>query len=265
MELLSCPICQNPLFEQNRCLKCERGHSFDIAKEGYVNLLPAGKGQHGDNKLMLNGRRLFLESDYYRNLKDAVCDALRTYAKSDGVLLDEGCGEGYYTEGMAYALPSAVLYGFDISREAVKLCAKRKCGHFFVGSTYAVPMGDNSVDTLTLLFSPFCREEILRLLKKDGIFIMAVPGEKHLFGLKKVLYDVPYPNVPESAEIEGFSLLSHQHLTNEITVEGQASINALFSMTPYYYKTSKEGHERLAGLTRLKTETEFELFVYRKK
>lgn len=265
MELLVCPICKNILSKCDHSLTCQTGHSFDVAKEGYVNLLPSAKSQHGDNKLMIVGRRRFLESGYYENLKNALCDVLRTHAEVGDVLLDEGCGEGYYTEAMARALPEASVYGFDISREAVKLCAKKKCGTFFVGSTYAVPMQSASVDVLTLLFSPFCREEILRLLKKDGIFIMAVPGERHLYGLKKVLYDTPYLNAPQSPEIEGFSLLSHHHLKNEIKVEGDEMIHALFSMTPYYYKTSREGHARLSSLTELKTETEFELFVYRKK
>ncbi len=264
MELLICPICKRALAKRGQSLTCEDSHSFDLSREGYVNLLVGAKGQHGDNKLMLSGRRTFLEHGFYGNLKEAVSGALRAYAKEDGVLLDVGCGEGYYTAGMAKALPRASVYGFDISREAVRLAAKRKCGSFFVGSAYEVPMRAESADAVTLLFSPFCREEILRVLKKDGIFIMAVPGERHLLGLKSVLYDEPYLNTPEDAALDGFTLLSHTHLENEITVEGGDMIEALFSMTPYYYKTSREGHERLARLESLKTETAFELFVYKK-
>lgn len=247
-----------------KSLACKNSHSFDIAKEGYVNLLVGGKGQHGDNKMMLLGRRTFLESGFYSILKDAVCHALKKHVKADGVILDVGCGEGYYTAGIKEALPSATVYGFDVSREAVRLAAKRKCGHFFVGSAYDVPMCTDSADAVTLLFSPLCLEEILRVLKKGGIFVTAVPAERHLWGLKKVLYDKPYQNTPEDGVPDGFTLLSRMRLEDEIAVKGQDVIHALFSMTPYFYKTSREGHERLEGLEELKTEIAFELFVYQK-
>ena len=189
---------------------------------------------------------------------------MKEYAKGDGIILDVGCGEGYYTAGMKEALPSATVYGFDVSREAVRLAAKRKCGHFFVGSAYNVPMRTESADAVTLLFSPLCLDEILRVLKRGGIFVTAVPAERHLWGLKEVLYDKPYQNEPADGVPDGFTLLSHSHLEDLIAIEGQDMIHALFSMTPYFYKTSKEGHERLEGLNALKTEIAFELFVYQK-
>jgi len=264
MSFLSCPICQTELTEQESCFQCANRHSFDIAKEGYVNLLVGEKGQHGDNKLMLQARRLFLENGFYSDLKDTVCHALCEYSSPDAVLVDEGCGEGYYTEGMAKVLPAARVFGFDISREAVRLAAKRKCGSFFVGSTYKVPLQDACADTVTLLFSPFCREEILRILKKNGIFIMAVPSADHLFELKEVLYEKPYRNQVQDSKIDGFTLLAYRHTHNTITLNSKEEIAALFSMTPYYYKTPRQGHEKLEKLERLTTTTSFEVFVYRK-
>lgn len=265
MDILRCPVCAAALHGQDRSFKCENGHSFDLSKEGYVNLLTGEKGQHGDNKLMLSARRLFLEKGYYAPLKEAVCEALRTVMPERGRLLDEGCGEGYYTQGMANALPQAEIFGFDISKEAVRMAAKRKCGFFFVGSTYSVPIASQSVDAVTLLFSPFCREEILRVLKDDGIFVMAVPGEMHLWELKTALYETPYRNEVQDTQIEGFTLLKKTEINDRITVETQEEIAALFSMTPYYYKTSREGHERLAKLSRLETAISFTLLVYRKQ
>lgn len=266
MSILSCPVCGAPLAEKEKNLLCDKGHSFDIAKEGYVNLLLGAKGQHGDNRLMLDGRRRFLENGYYRELRLAVFEEIQKRAKAGCTLLDVGCGEGYYTAAMANAIEAydGTLYGFDVSRDAVRLAAKRKCGRFFVGSAYKMPVRENSIDILTLLFSPFCREEILRVLKKNGIFIMAIPGRMHLYGLKEAVYDTPYPNEVADADIDGFSLLARQHIENEITLTEKALIEALFSMTPYYYKTSPKDREKLSHLDTLKTKIEFELLVYQK-
>lgn len=268
MSILACPVCRRPLTESEGRFSCECRHSFDTAREGYVNLLQNAKGQHGDNRLMLDGRRHFLEAGHYAPLKEAVSAAVKTHARQRAILLDVGCGEGYYTEALTRAASSlgGTLYAFDVSRDAVRYAAKRKCGaRLFVGSAYAMPILDGSVDVLTLLFSPFCREEILRALKPDGIFVMAIPGVRHLFGLKEVLYDTPYENQVANTHIEGFSLLSHQHISGEITLKGKEEIEALFSMTPYYYKTSPRDKEKLARLDGLTTQTEFELLVYQKK
>ena len=267
MSILACPVCRLPLYENTPCLLCDRGHSFDRAREGYVNLLQNAKGQHGDNRLMLDGRRLFLEKGFYEPLRQAVCDAVKEHAKENAVHLDVGCGEGYYTDGLARTLKeiNGESYAFDISRDAVKYAAKRKSGaHLFVGSAYAMPVLDDSIDVLTLLFSPFSREEILRVLKPRSIFVMAIPGERHLWGLKEAVYDTPYLNQVASTEISGFSLLSHRHIEDEIKLEGTQEIEALFSMTPYYYKTSPKDRAKLSLLDTLKTKIEFELLVYRK-
>ena len=267
MKILSCPICNTPLTDEGKTLSCPSGHRYDVSKEGYVNLLSHAYGQHGDNKLMLQARRRFLSGGYYDNLKDTVYDTVKKHLKERVCLLDAGCGEGYYTQKMAEAIKSVggTLYGFDISRDAVKLAAKRKCGSFFVGSAYKMPVIDASVDILTLLFSPFCREEILRVLKKDGLFLMAIPGKNHLFGLKQAIYDTPYLNQVADTEIDGFSLVSSQHIENEITLSSKEDIEALFAMTPYYYKTSPHDKEKLYGLSSLTTKTEFELLLYRKE
>ena len=266
MSVLICPICGASLKEDGKSLLCPKNHRYDVSKEGYVNLLPPAHGQHGDNKLMINARRHFLEGGYYADLREAVSAKIRENAKADCTLLDVGCGEGYYTEKMASAVfaKGGALYGFDISRDAVRLAAKRGCGCFFVGSAYKMPIESESVDLLTLLFSPFCREEILRVLKKDGIFLMVIPGAKHLYGLKSVLYDTPYLNQVQDTKIDGFALVEQVHIEKEITVLGKEDIEALFSMTPYYYKTSPRDKEKLSSLSALSTHTEFELLLYKK-
>ena len=156
------------------------------------------------------------------------------------------------------------MYAFDISKDALKAAAARRCATFFVAGAYAMPVADEAFDFVTLFFSPFCREEILRALKPGGIFIMAYPAERHLWGLKTALYETPYLNRPENCEIDGFTLLSKQSISKEILLKDAQSIHDLLAMTPYYYKTSQNDKEKLFSLSSLQTEIAFYLTVYRK-
>ncbi len=268
MDILSCPVCHTPLHKTCGRLTCDEGHSFDLSREGYVNLLIGSKGSHGDNRLMLEGRRRFLESGYYECLKDAIVRTLLYHAEKDCVLVDVGCGEGYYTEALSRALSqrNGTVYGLDVSKDAVRYAARRRCGaQLFVGSAYGMPLRDECADIVTLFFSPFAREELLRVLKKNGIFMMAIPGEEHLFGLKSAVYKTPYKNHVLDTQIEGFTLLCEEKIEGEITFSDQESIQALFAMTPYYYKTSKEDKEKLKHLLTLTTRIEFLLLTYQKR
>ena len=266
MSHLTCPVCRATLSRREKTLCCPAGHSFDLAKQGYVNLLRSGGKQHGDNALMVEARRRFLSEGHYKPLADALQAAVSTHLSKDSVLLDVGCGEGYYTAAIRAAVgKEADLYAFDISRDALKAAAKRGLdATLFVASAYDVPIADDSMDGVCLFFSPYAREEILRVLKRGGFFFMAIPAERHLFGLKQVLYDKPYLNRPEDTKIEGLRLLSDTRISGEITLRDKESIAALFAMTPYYYKTSARDKEKLASLSTLTTETDFRLLVYQK-
>lgn len=266
--VLCCPVCQKPLIrgEKNYC--CEEKHSFDIARDGYVNLLLGTAGTHGDNRLMIAARQSFLNAGFYCDLATAYAAMLQKLPLEEGaVLLDAGCGEGYYLSVACTALAGKNLrfLGFDISKDALHFASKRNLPtSLFVASAYRVPVLPGKVSVLSLFFSPFCREEILRMLKPGGFFIMAIPGEKHLFSLKKAIYDAPYPNKPHPFALDGFTLLSHRHTENNILLSSQEEIQALFAMTPYYYKTSERDRQKLSVLEELKTETSFELLLYRK-
>ena len=113
------------------------------------------------------------------------------------------------------------------------------------------------------LFAPFCREEFERVLKKDGILIMVIPSERHLWGLKQAVYDTPYLNDVKDYDVKGFKLLEMEKITYEMIIDNNQDIQNLFSMTPYYYKTGKKEQERLANLENLKTEAEFEILTYK--
>ncbi len=263
-----CPVCGEDLEDTGKARICCNRHSFDKAKSGYVHLAlhTSGHKNHGDNKEMVRARRAFLETDAYAPLRDAVTSAAKKYSVFGGVALDSGCGEGYYTQGVAAALDGKMqVLGFDISKDAVNFAAKRcRTVQFAVASAFSIPVKDNSVDMLFEIFSPFSEDEFLRVLKSGGVLIEVIPGARHLYGLKTAVYDTPYENEVASFTRNGYTLRECVHLQNQITVDNPTDIQNLFLMTPYYYKTGKTEQARLQTLQTLTTETEFYVLVYRK-
>lgn len=267
--LFCCPVCGQILKHEGNSLVCENSekkHSFDLARQGYVHLVKSNKMHSknpGDTALMVNSRREFLEADYYGIFADELLRLAEKYGTESSVILDCGCGEGYYTEKLAEK--HTKVHGFDISKLAVKAAAgKYKNINFAVASVFDIPFSDDSADILTDVFSPLAEKEFLRVLKKGGVFIYAVPGERHLWGLKEVLYENPYENEHKDTDYEGFSLLERVSVKGEIHLDETRQIMNLFSMTPYYWKTDIKGSERLKKLNSLDTEIHFDFLVYRK-
>lgn len=265
MSVLVCPVCKNELFRIDNTLKCSLNHSFDFAKEGYVNLLSAHKtgDRVGDNKSMAASRKNFLNKGYYKLLSKAVAECLEKYTDKNDVVLDICCGEGYYTSELAESFERR-YYGFDISKNMVRLAAKRKCGaDFFVANISSIPIKDSSVKFAFHLFAPFHSEEFSRILCEDGVIITAVPGRDHLFEMKQILYKEPYYN-DEKASCSG-NLIPFDKIRakGKITLETQEDIQALFQMTPYYYHTPSEGMNRLESVNSLTTTIDFVLYVYK--
>lgn len=268
-----CPVCGKALSENGGALRCAAGHSFDRAKEGYVNLLLASRMHSklpGDSKEMVAARNRFLNGGGYAPFAAELARLCAELArKKGGVLhiLDAGCGEGYYDEAICTELErqglSFELAGFDISKAAVRLAAKRKLpgAAFAVASSFAAPVESGWADVVLNIFSPFAGEEFHRCLAPDGTLIYAVPTAEHLMGLKDVLYDEPYENPCQQVDYPGFSLAGETRVEERITVEGQA-IGDLFAMTPYYWKTPAEGSARLARLERLETPIGFRFLLY---
>lgn len=272
MSSLVCPVCGGAFEIRDRSYKCPSGHSFDIAAKGYVNLLLSNHMNAklpGDNKLMVNARAEFLGKGYYSHLAEAVSEAVLRHF-GGGVILDAGCGEGYYTENI-YRKVKAVcddisLVGIDISKFACAYAARRfkgdPCCETAAASVFHIPMADGAADTLVTMFAPFCREEYHRVLKSGGSLIMAIPSEEHLLSFKEKIYDEPYLNKLSDTCIEGFELVETIRSSAEIFIDNAKDIGSLFAMTPYYYKTGEEGHRRVNAMETLTTQADFTILCY---
>ena len=244
MELI-CPICQLPLFCEGRSLRCGRNHSFDVARQGYVNLLPVQQKRSlhpGDTREQVLSRREFLESGAYGPIVEAVKAAAEGHA---GPILDVGCGEGWYAVQVADHL-GAELTGLDISKEAVRCAAAKYKGRRWICGTAAhLPIPDDSVGVLMSMFALTMPLEFSRVLKKDGIFIQVLAAQDHLMGLKSIIYpEILLKEKDSVPTLEGFSLVSSTPVRFEFTVEGPQITN-LLSMTPHFWRISAEGAKRL--------------------
>lgn len=270
--LFRCPICGGPLTREERAYRCPVGHSYDIAKEGYTYLLPPNQKHSaapGDDKGMAVARRDFLSKGYYVPLLNTLCTEISARTGNSPALLDTGCGEGYYTAGIFRALAEAGkgprMAGTDISKFILRYAAKReKDVEFAVASSYHLPVADGSMDILLNCFSPLALEEFRRVLKPGGVFLYVVPAADHLWELKQVLYEKPYPNEEKETPYEGFAYDAIVPVDARIHLESQADIHALFQMTPYYWKTPKAGAERLAALDTLDCRIAFRVHIFRK-
>ena len=262
MELI-CPICQLPLFCEGRSLRCGRNHSFDVARQGYVNLLPVQQKRSlhpGDTREQVLSRREFLESGAYGPIVEAVKAAAEGHA---GPILDVGCGEGWYAVQVADHL-GAELTGLDISKEAVRCAAAKYKGRRWICGTAAhLPIPDDSVGVLMSMFALTMPLEFSRVLKKDGIFIQVLAAQDHLMGLKSIIYpEILLKEKDSIPTLEGFSLVSSTPVRFEFTVEGPQITN-LLSMTPHFWRISAEGAKRLKETKTLTDTASCVVNVYR--
>ena len=268
--LLVCPLCGGALTRQGGSYLCPNGHCHDVAKEGYTYLLPVNQKHSkspGDDKAMAAARNAFLGKGYYAPLRDALCKLSVALTGPAPAVLDSGCGEGYYTAGIYRALCAAgktpVMAGIDISKPILRLAAKRERDiQFAVASSYRLPVADGSVELLLNCFSPLAIEEFQRVLRPGGHFVYVVPGQWHLWEMKQVLYDQPYPNEVKETPYEGFRYKDIVRVADNIHLDCPADIQALFGMTPYCWKTPKAGVEKLCKLNELDCRIAFDIHVF---
>ena len=264
MELL-CPLCGAPLCRTEHSYRCANRHSFDIARQGYVNLLPVQQKHSlhpGDTKEQVVARRAFLNQGYYQPIVDALIETARELG-CQGPLLDVGCGEGYYSSRLAAAL-DAELLGLDISKEAVRCAAGAYKNAAWVCATAShLPVGNGSIKLLTSLFSLTMPEEFHRVLAEDGCYFQVLAAQDHLLGLKSVIYPELFLWEKDSVpELPRFKLVKTVPIRFTFTVEGQMVKN-LFSMTPHVYRISKAGAEALEKTDALTDTASCVLNVYR--
>ena len=263
---LLCPICGEELNLTGKQYVCPQNHSFDVARQGYVNLLTVQQKHSlnpGDTREQVLSRREFLEAGFYAPIADTLVETAKKLNVS-GQILDVGCGEGYYSARLADAL-GAPLTGLDISKEAVRCAAAKYKGKQWLCATAAhIPVEDGSVSLLTSLFALTLPQEFSRVLKEGGYYFQVLAAEDHLLGLKGIIYDqLNFKEKNTVPELPGFELKESLPIRFSFTVEGQ-QIQNLFSMTPHVFRIGKAGAQRLRQTETLTDTASCILNVYRR-
>lgn len=248
MELL-CPICRGPLTKLDGNWQCGNRHSFDIARQGYVNLLTVDRkhAKHpGDTKEQVAARKAFLDSGFYKPIAETVKELVTPLAP--GSVLDVGCGEGYYLTQLQSALPRTEFAGLDISKDAVRFAAVRNKNALWLTATAAaLPFPDASFSGILSMFALTMEEEFARVLAADGWYLQVIAGEDHLMGLKNIIYpEILRKEKTLHPEFRGFQLKQTKTLEFSFTVDSTEQVQNLLSMTPHFWRISKEGAQRLA-------------------
>ncbi len=267
-DALACPLDGEPLSQSGTCWRCPAGHSFDVARQGYLHLLPVQKKRSldpGDSKDMVAARRRFLNAGFYQPVAEAVNKAVTTDAGDTKPLacLDAGCGEGYYLRQLAASNMdrSLALVGVDISKWAILAAAKQdKRPRWLVGSNANLPVLSGTLDCVLCLFGFPVYSEFARALKPGGMVIQADAGPDHLRELREIIYPSIKPEKPPMAEVpDGFSDLGTETVRYSLTLENQAAIADLLAMTPHFYRAPAEGRVRAETLETLTVTVEVKL------
>lgn len=253
--------------------KCPNNHCFDVAKQGYVNLLPVQNKRSkepGDDKTMIVARHNFLRKNYYLPIVNAVRNIVDTHLGdatkiSEAIhLYDAGCGTGYYINELAALYPKAIAAGHDISKNAVQVAsANYKTVQFAVASSINIPIQTSSQDVVLEVFSPSCEQQYDRILKETGLLITVNPAAYHLKELKALLYDAPDAHSSKAKEFDLFELIDTQALHFEIEFESPMCSTNLLTMTPYYWKANDEQKQNIKA-SLAKVTAHFEINVYKK-
>ncbi|MFX5833750.1 putative RNA methyltransferase [Acinetobacter baumannii] len=264
---LMCPVCRQRLELVSKTWRCEQGHSYDIAKQGYVNLHVV---QHkhsknpGDTPESVDARRAFLQGGYYQPLQQALVHLLKDLKAK--MVLDIGCGEGYYTSAMQQVVEQCI--GVDIAKNAVQRAAKLNDKvTWVVGTGATLPVIDQSMDVCTSLFSPIPQTEILRVLKDDGYLIVVTPASDHLYAMREALFEQVNPHTPQKfvEQLQDLFELKEQQVIDAPLVLDQQALKNLIAMTPYAYKASPERRIQLEQKAHLQVTASFQIYLFQKR
>ena len=278
-DLLICPICKNELVRmfKEKTYQCINNHNFDIAKQGYVNLLTNNQKKSklpGDSKEMVQARTRFLSKGYYSTLSvkinECVIKQLEIINSNSYNILDVGCGSGYYTNELMKSIQerniTAYYFGLDISKEAVKCAsASNKLITWVVANSFYLPFEEDFFHCILSVFSPVKIEECTRVMKNNGIFIRVLPGINHLIQIRDIIYETVILNEgkdPNDA-YEGLKLIDMSKVCFDISMEKE-DILSLVEMTPHYWKTSKFNKEPLNDIRMLTVTIDMQILIYEK-
>ena len=252
---LCCPLCKKSLLRQENSFSCENHHSFDLARQGYLHLLPVQQKHSlnpGDTKEMLLSRRRFLDGAFYLPIAKSVTNALLQFAPLKPTVVDVGCGEGYYTAYMKSHCPGHYA-GVDISKDGVRMaCSRSREISWLVATASSLLFGDGAVDAVTCMFSLLLPEEYGRILKKGGCVVEVTVGSEHLRELKEIIYDEVFEQHKQPSPCpKGFDEVRREEHRFSVTL-ANGPLCDLLHMTPHFWRIHQQRREQLEATNALR-------------
>jgi len=253
-----CPVCRESLalVGEARRWQCPSGHSYDVAREGYVNLLPPQhrrSRQPGDSPEMIRARRRFLATGAYDPMSTALAKIIAS--KGPKTVLDVGCGEGRHTRFVSAPMVQAV----DVAKAAVAAAARSDdAGWYAVASAADLPVADSSVDVAMAAFSPVISAELARVIRPGGVVVIAHPGRAHLAKLRALVYPDARPHTPRTQLADGsawFTEVGRHSVTFPVAVTEASGLRDLYAMTPYRWHAPRDIGDRINSAARNGFET----------
>jgi len=252
--MLICPICGEPLTYEapphpaSARSVCANRHSFDVARQGYVNLLARPTRLQADTGEMLRARRAFLARGHYAPLSDAVNELVAAgIASTQGAVptlpraaLDVGCGEGYYIGRLAASLAHMGgwrCFGLDLARDAARMAATAyPQATFVVGNIRdQLPFAAASLGALLNVFAPRSPVEFARVVAPGAALVVVIPAAEHLFEAREALGLLTIEQEKEAHVTEqfadAFTLAEARGLAYDLALP-QADLRELMTMTP---------------------------------
>lgn len=266
---LQCPKCGKKIRFHAGGLVCKKEHRFDISAKGYVNLLQASKPLKGYDSAFFESRNRFMDAGYYAHVGEAVLAQVQKHCGESGapVIVDAGCGEGYYSRLLASKSPSMHILAFDLAADAIKVAAKSDLPvNWMVADITNIPVKDGAADCILDVFTPANYKEFGRVLSDDGIVIKVIPGAKHMGELREAASALLRNKEYSNEEVLDY-FLEHFELVDRIPASCTKPIDAndladLVRMTPLLFDVDKS-KLKLDGVTEITVEAE--ILVGKKK
>ena len=307
MSLFICPLCQSPLQPEIDTWRCDgslhlkqTAHPFDVARQGYVNLLPVQQKKSkapGDSQASIEARKRFLNAGHYQPLQALICQKMvELLAKKELPSeqtgkpvnwLDIGCGEGYYTQAMAQT-GMDTLIAADISKPAIVELAKASKAtsslwnqqdkndgietaviYPLVTSAAHLPLRAQNINGISSIFSPILPAAFNEVLSDEGYLIIAKPDIRHLATMREALFDDVREHDSDKFLQElapYFTLLNTYNVSTELKLSADDLVD-LLTMTPYAYRAHTEKRQALLALVATETfatEAKFVIYILQK-
>jgi len=240
---LTCPICRGGLIPADKSYRCPKGHSFDLAREGYLSLLHGrqkGDGR-GDSKAMVLARDRVHRAGVFDPLASALA-ALR-FETPPRTALELGCGEGFFLAHMVRSHGIAASYGLDLSADAVKLAAKTQKQSLILRADLlqGLPFADGSLDLVQSIFAPRPVTEIKRVLRPGGYALFVYPQGDHWQQLREF---IPLAKIGDeklaACDLGGLASVASVHVF-ELRTLSHIQLVDLVEMSPSIHRLTRDG------------------------